>query len=60
MSTNQLNIKIGQILKGSIFDEPMKVETVVQSGKEIWTFGLIGIKSERFRRVILTLKDSIL
>ena len=43
----------GQILTGSLFNEPMRVETVAAAGAGSWTLGLVGTQSERFRRVSL-------
>ena len=43
----------GQILTGSLFNEPMRVETVAETGPGAWTLGLVGTRSERFRRVAL-------
>ena len=42
----------GQILTGPLFNEPMRVETVAQTGPS-WTLGLVGTRSERFRKVSL-------
>ncbi|MER3396134.1 MAG: helicase, partial [Acidimicrobiia bacterium] len=47
----------GQILSGSLFDEPMRVETVRPNGPDTWVVGLVGTQSERFRSVILTTRD---
>ncbi len=47
----------GQTVTRPLFDEPMKVETVEANGRESWTVGLVGSKSEKFRRVILTAAD---
>ena len=41
----------GQILTGPLFNEPMRVETVGETGPESWTLGLVGTRSERFRKV---------
>jgi superfamily II DNA or RNA helicase len=35
----------------------MQVETIRQNGLESWTVGLVGIQSERFRRVTLSTQD---
>ena len=43
----------GQILSGSLFDEPMRVETVAAAGPGGWSLGLVGMRSERFRKVSL-------
>ena len=47
----------GQILTGSLFSEPMRVETVVANGPASWVVGLVGTQSERFRKVTLTAAD---
>ena len=47
----------GQILIGPSFDEPVQVESVRQDGDGMWTVGVVGTHSERFRRVILTQAD---
>ena len=50
-------LKEGQILTGSLFNEPMRVETTREAGPETWSVGLVGLRSERFRPVTLTLSD---
>ena len=50
-------LQTGQILKGALFNEPMRVETVRAAGAETWTVGLVGTQSERFRNVTLTARD---
>ena len=47
----------GQILTGSLFSEPMRVETVQATGAGGWAVGLVGTRSQRFRRVTLTDSD---
>ena len=47
----------GQILTGALFDEPMRVETVQANGPTSWVLGLVGTRSERFRRVTLSQDD---
>src|ERR1700693_1958390 len=56
MSGN-VSINTGQILTGSLFNEPMRVETVEASGSASWVVGLVGTQSERFRRVTITADD---
>src|SRR5213594_4101480 len=46
--------RAGEILSGSLFSEPMRVETVRSTGLGTWILGLVGISSERFRSVTLT------
>ena len=50
-------IREGQILSGPLFNEPMRVETVHSNGPEILVVGLVGRRSEQFRRVTLTSAD---
>jgi hypothetical protein len=47
----------GQILTGSLFSEPMRVETVRPSSDGTWVLGLVGVQSERFRKVTLRSED---
>jgi hypothetical protein len=47
----------GQILNGYLFNEPMCVETVASNGAESWVLGLVGLQSEKFRKVTLTAAD---
>ena len=47
----------GQILTGPLFNEPMRVETVRSNGPDTWELGLVGLRSEKFRKVNLTTKD---
>ena len=42
-----------QILSGPLFNELMRVETVAETGLGNWTLGLVGARSERFRRISL-------
>jgi superfamily II DNA or RNA helicase len=50
-------IRPGQILTGAHFDEPVRVETVQPNGPSTWVVGLVGTRSERFRRVTLAAAD---
>ncbi len=47
----------GQVLTGPLFNEPMRVETVRSSGADAVEAGLVGQRTERFRRVTLTSAD---
>lgn len=44
-------ISAGRILTGSLFNEPMRVESVQANGPASWVVGLVGTHSERFRKV---------
>jgi len=56
MSVNQ-KLREGQILRGSLFSEPMRIETVRTSSDGTWVLGLVGLQTERFRKVTLTTSD---
>ncbi len=55
--TVEVPIREGQVLTGPLFSEPMQVETVRSNGLDIWVAGLVGQRSEQFRRVTLTSDD---
>src|SRR5256714_15641085 len=41
----------------TLFSEPMRVETIRESGSGTWVVGLCGLTTERFRKVTLTSAD---
>ena len=53
----ETSIREGQVLIGPLFSEPMRVETVRPNGPGVWVAGLVGQRSEQFRRVTLTSDD---
>src|SRR6266576_756830 len=53
----EISLKPGQLLTGSLFSEPMRVETVRSHGNDAWVVGLVGTETERFRSVTLTVQD---
>ena len=55
--TTETTIQEGQVIAGPQFNEPMLVETVRSNGPGTWVVGLVGQRSERFRRVTLTTDD---
>src|SRR3989337_921997 len=55
--SNQQPIHEGQILTSALFNEPMRVETVRTNGPDTWAVGLVGLQTERFRNVTLTVKE---
>ncbi len=57
MVTSVAPLHAGQLLTGSLFNEPMRVETVQENGPASWVVGLVGTQSERFRKVTLTADD---
>ena len=50
-------IREGQVLTGPLFSEPMRVETVRSNGVGSVEAGLVGQRTERFRKVTLTSTD---
>lgn len=52
--SDQPSIREGQLLVGTLFSEPMQVETARQTAPDTWTLGLVGSRSQQFRRVTLT------
>jgi len=57
MTTSSSQLREGCVIVGSLFNEPMRVETVRVGGDGTWTVGLVGTRSERFRKVTLTDSD---
>ncbi len=53
----EVHICEGQVLTGPLFREPMQVETVRPNGQDVWVLGLVGQRSEQFRRVTLTSEE---
>src|SRR6266550_2972408 len=53
----EISLKPGQLLTGSLFSEPMRVETVRSHGNHSWAMGLVGLNSQVFRSVTLTSED---
>jgi hypothetical protein len=49
--------KVGQTVAGSLFSEPMRVETAVRVSDGTWQLGLVGVRSEKFRSVRLSATD---
>jgi len=49
-------LKEGQVVTGALFNEPMRVETVCLHAGTL-VAGLVGLHSERFRKVTLTAAD---
>ena len=55
--TTEVVIREGQVLTGPQFSEPMRVATVRTNGIGSVEAGLVGQRTERFRRVTLTSAD---
>ncbi len=55
--SDEAPFRIGWVLIGPLFNEPMRVESVRANGPESWVAGLVGVQSERFRSVTLTKRD---
>ena len=54
---SNLPFQEGQIIESPLFSELMQVETVKAQGTNSWVVGLVGKKSEVFRKVTLTSND---
>lgn len=54
MTRQNSHIHEGCIIVGSLFNEPMRLETMHSSGEGTWILGMVGTQSERFRKVTLT------
>ena len=50
-------ISEGQVLTSPLFNEPMEVATARQAANGSWVVGLVGTRSERFRKVSLSAED---
>ncbi len=50
-------LREGQILTGSVFPEPMRVESLRPDGPDTWVVGLVGTRTERFQKVTLRAQD---
>ena len=46
-------IREGQVLPGSLFGEPMRMETIRSNGPEVWIAGLAGQRWDPLRRITL-------
>ena len=57
MTETQHPLREGQILTGPLFSEPMRVESVRSDAPGTWVAGLVGIQTERFRKVSLNAED---
>lgn len=53
MADDEFRVREGQILFGALFSEPMQVETVRPGGTDRWVVGLVGTRTQQFRRVTL-------
>ncbi len=54
MEAEQNPVKPGEILTGSLFNEPMRVVTLHAVGADSWELGLVGVRTQIFRSVPLT------
>ena len=57
MTPRESPFRAGQVLTGAVFNEPMRVETVQENGPASWAIGMVGTKSDRFRKVTLNAND---
>jgi SNF2 family DNA or RNA helicase len=54
---NKPQLREGQLLIGSCFNEPMRIITARPNGENGWELGLVGEKTQKFRKVSLTHQD---
>jgi hypothetical protein len=47
----------GHVLEGSLFSEPVRIETLRPNGTDSWELGPVGVQTDRFRRVTLSAAD---
>ena len=52
-----MHLNPGSIIDGPQFNEPMRIESVKSNGQNSWIVGLVGIRTDIFRRVTLNSKD---
>lgn len=52
-----IEVQVGQVLTGPLFNEPVRVETVQPLTGGGFTVGVVGLTSERFRKVALAPAD---
>lgn len=57
MEAEQNPVKPGEILTGSLFNEPMRVVTLHPVGADSWELGLVRMRTQVFRSVPLTLEQ---
>ena len=57
MTASVSSIREGCIVVGSLFNEPMRVETLLASDDGTWIMGLVGTQTELFRKVTLSSQD---
>lgn len=54
MTSEVAAVREGCILRGPFFDEPVRVEVVCQEADGTWSLGVVGLRTERFRNVTLS------
>ena len=55
--TGPITLREEQVISGPLFSEPMRVETARSGANGSWTVGLVGIQTERYRKVSLAAGD---
>jgi superfamily II DNA or RNA helicase len=50
-------VTAGEVLSGSLFSEPMRVVTVTTINSDTWELGVVGLQSQVFRSVPLSLAE---
>jgi hypothetical protein len=55
--TQLADLREGIVLSGALFPEPVRVETVRSLAADMWEVGVVGLRTDRFRRLTLTPAD---
>jgi superfamily II DNA or RNA helicase len=57
LGNEQQPVAAGEVLSGSLFSEPMRVVAVSPINSDTWELGLVGLQSQVFRSVPLSLAE---
>lgn len=52
-----MRLHVNQTISSPLFNEPMKVLTIILGGNEVYVLGLVGTKSQTFRQVNLSISQ---
>jgi superfamily II DNA or RNA helicase len=52
-------LAVGQTILSAHFSEPVRIETINQTSPSIWQLGVVGLQSDKFRKVTFSDKEII-